>query len=404
MKYLFGIEEAGGGEKEEDVGWFKAIKKKIKDKEANRILQRIDAVTKIYSRDFNLKIKPYKGNLWAISYETDPPTVLFPEKDLSTKSADEIVGSAIHEGVHRDITWGVPGVFAKKESTRLLLNGIEDPRVNNWAMEKMAGSRKYMDVMYKNNFPEFPEEKFQDDKVLPHVQYVLGIIHYWFYGKEHPAIKNKDVLDALTKTRKEVEEIYNIHAGKVTFSLKDRDTIVVNSINYGKKMYSLPRPGQIRALGRDDIGSIERIDEDNIRLSTAKGRETMELPEIGEKVTRLVTFWPSAQDKKKAFLTVAKRIEENVLPEYDKLVVKSMDISRQGIKGGSGQRMSDDEIEEQAREKVEEQSKDFADSFGGQIVPEDDRKPDDSDDRGVSGDDENEPGEGKPGEGKPGEG
>ena len=169
-----------------------------------------------------------------------------------------------------------------------MFNGIEDPRVNIWEAQRLPGAKEYLDAAYRDAYPREPKEMFDDSKVYPHVQFVLGVIHHWFYGEEHPSIKNKNVLTVLRKTREKVVEIYNTHAGKTTIFLRDKDTVVLESAAYGRQIYDLPRPGQIRVLKRDDIGSLERVGDDHILITTALGRETVELPKMGEKITKFI--------------------------------------------------------------------------------------------------------------------
>jgi hypothetical protein len=410
FKYLFGIEDAKAEVKpeEEGLGWFKTIQKNVKSISVNRIAQRIDAIAKTYSKDFDMKIRPHRGKVWAIDYSTDPPTIRYPEQDLKDKSAECIVGSAIHEGGHRDISWGIPKSFLEKEAYRLLLNGIEDPRVNNWEVERLPGSNKYIQAAWEEGFPKNPPEAFRDDRVYPNVQYVLGVIHHWFRHEDHPSIKNPRVLEALHKTRKSVQEIYSTHAGKVTISRKDEEMVEISSIAYGSGLYRLPRVAGKVFLRRNDIGSIERTDETHVEISTAKGKEVIELPAVGDKVTRLVSIWPSADEKKKAFLEVVRRIKSEVMPEYDKLVQESIDIAKQSAgksssksssKSGSGSSSSSgssgsQDADSKAKDDVENQSKDFADSFGSQIIPDKDKKKDDqeeSDGQGQGQSGKNEP-------------
>ena len=232
------------GEEEKGVrAWYKRVKKDMKKKSADRKLRKVDFYGQVSSAGiFNMVPKPGKG--WAVDYATTPPTLIYPEKDLEEKSAEQIAGVTMHEAGHRDISF-IDKFFFKKHSRRFLLNAIEDPRVNNWVMQKVPGSRKCMDELYQDIFPGEGEDGKKDiSKTMLHTQFGLGLIHHWYHGEDHPKITDRRVLDALAQTREDVVEAYNTLPGTVRISRYDEDRLLLESPMTGRKLIPIPSVGQ----------------------------------------------------------------------------------------------------------------------------------------------------------------
>ena len=65
LKYSMAVAKEEPGKT--GLDWFDAIKGKIKSAEVNRVVKRLEAVAKIYSNDFSLRLKPSKGTDWGIA-------------------------------------------------------------------------------------------------------------------------------------------------------------------------------------------------------------------------------------------------------------------------------------------------------------------------------------------------
>lgn len=182
----------------------------LKEKEILKVkLQRIEAVVRSLGKDFNLKIAP--GREWAYDFETN--TVTLPYHEVLSNPEIILIASSIHEAGHRQISRVIDKTVFEKESKRALWNAIEDPRVNNWMMKEYMGVKQsFMKPLYEDIFPTDPRDRrWQNfEYQLPHMQFLLGVIYYWAHGEEHPLIKDPKVLEALAKTREDVQAIYNI--------------------------------------------------------------------------------------------------------------------------------------------------------------------------------------------------
>ncbi|MDP3791387.1 MAG: AAA family ATPase [Candidatus Omnitrophota bacterium] len=355
--------EATSSTDSQESSWLGKLNHWNKLRRINSAMRKIELTAKFFGGDFNVKLMPHPGNEWGITYDTDPPTIMFPEKDLMEKSCRHNVATAMHEGGHRDITWIDPE-FNKSESTRFLFNAVEDPRVNNWIMAKFRGAGDYFGDLYKETFPIVQKQPFNDSVVLPHIQYGLGLIHYWFYGKEHPAIKNKRVLDALQRTRENVINAYETLPGTISVKKERGERITVSSPIFKPMPVDLPPIGQRQYLGQPDISAIQRIDEDRIVLTTARGHKEIVHLSDGKTCQVVINISPSAEEKINAAQDAAWIIKHKILPIYETLVEESKNVAKQGVgqKGGSG--MSSQEREGKAEQEVEQKSKEAADALG----------------------------------------
>lgn len=346
----------------DDLNWLEKAQRWQKLRKVNSVIRKIEITSKFYGGDFNVKFKA--GPAWAITYDTDPPTIIFPQNELMEKSWRYNVASAMHEGGHRDITWIDP-YFYQSEAVRFLFNAVEDPRVNNWATCKFKGTKPYFNELYKEAFPIDQKEPFDDSVVLPNIQYGLGLIHHWFYGEEHPAIKNPHVLNALKKTRNDAIEAYNMLPGTIRVTREPGDKLSISSAIYEKMEVNLPRIGQMLALSQPDISAVRRIDKDTFVLTTGRGHESViHLPE-GDSQHITINIRPSEREKLRAAQKSARIIKDRILPVYQDLVRESIEKARQGgSKSGTG---SSSKTEEQARQEVEGKSKEGADALSRRI-------------------------------------
>jgi hypothetical protein len=172
-------------------------------------LNRVAAAARSLGGDFSLKVSPGRG--WAYNFETN--TVTVPYHELLSEREEVVLASSIHEAAHREISRVIDISVFERESKRALWNAIEDPRVNNWMIDRYAGvEESFMVPLYERIFPTDPSdprlEGFKHQ--LPHLQFLAGIIHYWAHGEVHPLIGNPEVLDALERTREDVQGIYSI--------------------------------------------------------------------------------------------------------------------------------------------------------------------------------------------------
>ncbi len=363
-------------------GPLRQIRNRLKAWEIGRRMRSIEAVAKSFGGDFQIRLQPGQG--WAINFPVQPEkpaVVTYPQEDLDQKSIHYVVGAAMHEGGHRDISWFHP-FFLESESKRFLFNAVEDPRVNNWIRRKYEGSTPYLRALYRDAFKEQMKEgkSFDELGVLPHIQYGFGLIYRWWSGgQDHPAIKNPKVLEALGATFPDAVRSFETLAGYVTVRRLPGERMVLESSDYGRKIIDLPRVGsRTLPLGRSDVSGVYRKDEDTLILTTGRRHEEVQLPlKEGQTARLLVSLWPSVAEKQQAAQAVAEIIRDRIWPVYQQLIEESVNQAMQGMGAGAGAqgRSSGAGGSAQARRAeaeraVEAQSKEAADGLNPQLPVE----------------------------------
>ena len=263
----------------------------------------IRAVSRSVGGDFEMRIAA--GKKWAYNFENN--TVTVPMQMLLADEENISVAKAIHEGGHREISRVIDKEFTfGTESHRLLYNGLEDPRVNNWEMQRYPGVKDHFMVpLYEEMWPLVSEGESYDDKnILPHVQFIYGLIYRWANGEESPSITNQRVLDALEETREYAQQIYG---------LMPSEGIVANSL-------------QVQATAEEMDGIIKN------------------------------NIWPVYE----------RLIEESAKMIEQGLKDGTIQPMPSGLSGQPGA-LSPDELTEEARRIIEETSKELADKLAPQV-------------------------------------
>lgn len=283
----------------------------------------IEGLAKTISPEGKIKFEP--GTNWSYIFEKN--TITYPIMDLISKNYDYVVGVSLHEGGHRDISRvdikeNVFKEMFEKESTRLLLNGFEDPRTNNWVMKKLPGSPTYFGALYDEEFPldldkatpfsgyrkSLVDQEDGKKMILPHMQYVLSVIDYWRHmdeyakGRVSPYMSDEKVKEVFDKTIEHFKDIF----------------------------------------------------------------ET--LPE---------KIFASEKEKYEKALLAAKKVQEKILPLYKELIEESVNQLKQMIKDGKVKidkgegkdttGLSPEELDDEARSIIEQKSKELADSLDGNM-------------------------------------
>jgi uncharacterized protein with von Willebrand factor type A (vWA) domain len=154
------------------------------------------------------------GVEWAYNFHTR--TIYYPADKLLSEEFKYSVAKVFHELGHWIMSKIVDDkFFFSSETKRLLLNGVDDPRVNNGQIERYKGLKEnYIDPLYKELV--FIKEKqgeyvYDPLEVLPHEQYILGLIYRWAMGRDNPAIKDEDVLQAINQSWADYKKIIEIY-------------------------------------------------------------------------------------------------------------------------------------------------------------------------------------------------
>jgi len=192
-----------------------------------RLLALMQIISTGLGDDIHLKIAP--GDNWRYNSETNE--IVFPVGLLLSSSAEEVIAFCAHEAGHRQISRrilrkAVFKTFAATEPTRLLLNAIEDSRVDNWLMSVFKGIKHYLDIAYDEMLPrdlstssyvnylkgeisERASTSCHPYLLYPHLEYLLGMRYYWLYGRLPSRLMNPEVGDALARTHGDFEAIFN---------------------------------------------------------------------------------------------------------------------------------------------------------------------------------------------------
>ncbi|HOU36335.1 MAG TPA: hypothetical protein PK562_03610, partial [Candidatus Omnitrophota bacterium] len=402
------------------------LARKLKERKIQDKVRRVESMARSFGHD--MKIQPGPGPMWGVDLEAKPPVMHCPESDLLDKKEEFVLGACLHEGAHRDITF--PDPYVKQKPTRQFVwNALEDPRVNNWTKKKFEGADKYIDALYED--PKLlgadSNEPFNDQQVLPHLQYGFGAIHDWAYGKPHPRIKNKNVLEALEKTRKDYTGIFNTLAGTIDVERTDKDKLTITTADGRRQTVMYPEGDE--AVDAPDLGlSVRRDGEKDLVIKDNRRHERkISAPDINEKTKVLMDLNPTATEKLKASKNVMRVLRDKIMPVYEPLVQESENLvkdqvrkrNQQGCKqcnrsgsgsgdqqgqqgqqdnkdqkgqhggGGGGQEpqnkdqkggssdqndeedwdheLSEEEIVQRARQIVDEKSKEMADKFGAKV-------------------------------------
>ncbi len=208
----------------------------------DRVQTIIQMVGSSVGRDTSVKWGP--GDLWA--YFPGTNEVTYPFEDLLTHSEDEIVGLTDHEGGHRDITvLDMKQPLVKKYFSdpmkHFLRNGLEDPRVNNWDMKRLPGSKQYLHSVYDRYLPEDLQAKptteepdltsqagdggtaFSPEALqYPHVEFLMAANYWWRYGKRPPKFVNKSAEAVFDKALPEIQRIFTNYPQFTDASAKER--------------------------------------------------------------------------------------------------------------------------------------------------------------------------------------
>ncbi|MCM8798634.1 MAG: VWA domain-containing protein, partial [Candidatus Omnitrophica bacterium] len=173
----------------------------------------INTVIKGITGDPEAKIEA--GALWAYNPETN--TFYFPADRLIKEPFQHSTAVSFHDIGHYHIS-RVAGIednfFYGSESIHLLLNGVDDPRANEYEMWRYPGLRRqYLEPLYQEDTLKLAQsgKSYDELGILPHEQFVYGIVYKWFTGKDNPAIKDPEVIEALKKTYKYAEEIFKLY-------------------------------------------------------------------------------------------------------------------------------------------------------------------------------------------------
>jgi len=185
---------------------------KISKEEYESRLGRLKSMGRIVGDDFDMGVDVGKKPGWRYIFEPHNKIEVDPN-DLAEKGLDYCFGIICHEGSHRKISRldFIPKKIWQEMGFSFLMNAVEDPRVNNWVMEKYDGAKDWLERAYYEDIPIDDQLDEKAKKKLgytpKHVKYGLEVIKYWHLG-EFTKDLDEDIREALDETIKYAELAY----------------------------------------------------------------------------------------------------------------------------------------------------------------------------------------------------
>ncbi|MEK9149992.1 MAG: VWA domain-containing protein, partial [Candidatus Desantisbacteria bacterium] len=234
----------------------------------------------------------------------------------------------------------------------------------------------FMKAVYDEEWPELTKKDYDKEGVPLNVQYGYGIIYYWLYGKDNPAIKNPKVKEALEKTRQDVTRAYNMLPGSIRIThLKGENKLRISTIQEGERIISIPEPAKGVNVNFTYLTSLSRTREGSLMITNIDGQRVIELPKEGETIQIQATSRPSLKEKKAAFTQMAQLVRSSILPVYEELVEESIkQRMKDGIPGKGGAAGKSTPTQGEAEKSVEDDSREIANRLGGKIPTTDEAK------------------------------
>ena len=192
------------------------------------------------------------GEWWA--HDLIENKLISPLQTLIENSPEYIRAVALHEGSHRDITRYRPSdskytFFFQSEVMQLLLNVIEDTRVNNNVDKRFPG-RGMLDAIYDAEWPKDMGQKGETEKgkglladygvtriktgeekpkeLLPYMQYAHGIVYLWRHQEIADFIVDEEVRELITRQRPLLEELSHLLPAPTEVPMPDGSTYQIS--------------------------------------------------------------------------------------------------------------------------------------------------------------------------------
>jgi Mg-chelatase subunit ChlD len=124
------------------------------------------------------------GDWWTFNWKTN--VITLPKQELATCPEEEICWIILHESAHAALTrlhHILPGESLQRPEIQVLLNCVEDVRIENWLVERFPGSLKWRNVARQiamRNDPRDPEAAEQEN---PAAGFLRGLMRFGDTGQ-----------------------------------------------------------------------------------------------------------------------------------------------------------------------------------------------------------------------------
>jgi hypothetical protein len=205
----------------------------------------IEAIARLLLRDEPVRALP--GSWWR--YVPAARTITYPPLFLQTWPGDRVIGALIHEvaevlfsgaeglGVFAEVVRSAASYNVSEASVALLLNAINDLRVNRLYLRAHPGASRYLRAVYVGGAQlerpdDFPEER-RPAGGLPHHQYLDAVTARWTratWPEYQPPTWADAVADAVRRTGAAVDRVVASDTLSEAVAIIQRDVLPVYSV------------------------------------------------------------------------------------------------------------------------------------------------------------------------------
>ena len=124
------------------------------------------------------------GDWWSFNWQTN--VITLPKHELATCPEAEICWIILHESAHASLTrlhHIVPQETLRRPEVQVLLNCIEDVRIENWLVERFPGSRQWKAVAQEIAFRDDPQTSEAAAQENPAVGFLRGLMRFGDTGR-----------------------------------------------------------------------------------------------------------------------------------------------------------------------------------------------------------------------------
>ena len=119
------------------------------------------------------------GDWWSFNWQTN--VITLPKRELATCPEEEICWIILHEAAHASLTrlhHILPMETLQRPEVQVLLNCIEDVRIENWLVERFPGSRPWKDVAQRIAAAADPQSPETAQEENPAAGFLRGLMRF----------------------------------------------------------------------------------------------------------------------------------------------------------------------------------------------------------------------------------
>jgi len=169
------------------------------------VIDELRALARAVALDVQLDVvEGTRGGGWSLQPHTR--RILADPRDLEEEHPDDVRGLVCHEAAHAAVTrypWLVPATTLASPGMPVLLNALEDCRIEAWLAARYPGARAWIERYNQRLFP--PGSSALAGRSRIH-QYALASVHQWWHGRLPRGLR-EEVVEALDATQSARDEV-----------------------------------------------------------------------------------------------------------------------------------------------------------------------------------------------------